>query len=70
MKAIISVNVVSRYIFVLQAKRVLADNIKNNLTKTSCSDMDCNNMAQDTEYWRILASTVANILFQKRQRIS
>jgi hypothetical protein len=63
MKAIISLNVVSRYVFVLQAKRVLVDNIKNKLTKTNFSDMECNNMAQDMEYWRILASTVGNILF-------
>jgi hypothetical protein len=33
LKAIISLNVVSRYVFVLQAKRVLADNIRNKLKK-------------------------------------
>ena len=72
MTAIISLNVVSRYVFVLQAKRVLADNIKNKLTKTSCSDVDYNNIAQSVEYWRTLrhTSTMANILFQKRRRIS
>jgi hypothetical protein len=31
--------------------------------------MDCNNTAQDTEYWRIPLNTVANILFQKRRGI-
>ena len=70
MKAIISLNVVNRYVLVLQAKPVLADNITIKLTKTSCSDMDCNNMAQHMEYWRTLINTVMNILFQKRRRIS
>jgi hypothetical protein len=33
MKAFVFLNVVSRYVFVLQAKRVLADNIENKPTK-------------------------------------
>ena len=70
MKANISPNAVKSCVFVLQAKRILADNVKTKLTIRNRSDMDCNNTAQDMEYWRTVVNTVANTMFQKRQRTS
>jgi hypothetical protein len=38
------------------------DNIKMDLTETRWGDMDCVNLAQDTDQWRVLVNTVMNFL--------